>query len=106
MAAVAAVVEGLPAGASPSCPHAAYSGTVRCSRRSSSSGGWRSDAVDAIDTDAVTAALPGADLLWVETVTNPLMGVVDVPAVVEAAHTARLAVVVDATFSTPLGSAR
>jgi cystathionine gamma-synthase len=58
--------------------------------------------VDVTDTDAVAAALPGADLLWVETVTNPLMGVVDLPAVIDAAHAHGAKVVVDATFCTPL----
>jgi cystathionine gamma-synthase len=59
-------------------------------------------AVDITDTDAVIAALPGAGLLWLETTTNPLMGIADLPALIEAAHAAGALVGVDATFSTPL----
>ncbi len=47
--------------------------------------------VDITDTAAVLAALPGADLLWLETVTNPLLGVVDLPALIAAAHDGRRA---------------
>lgn len=103
MAATAAVVEGRPTGCIAVIPHSVYSGTVRLFETQQRLGRMEIRAVDAIDTDAVTAALPGTDLLWVETVTNPLMGVVDVPAVIEAAHARGTTVVVDATFSTPLG---
>ncbi len=58
--------------------------------------------VDITDTDAVVAALDGADLLWLETPTNPLLGVADLPVLVGAAHDAGALVCLDATFSTPL----
>jgi cystathionine gamma-synthase len=103
MAAVAAIVEGLPAGSVAVVPAAAYSGTVSLFETQQQLGQLEIRPVDVTDTDAVRATLPGADLLWVETVTNPLMGVVDLPAVAEAAHREAALVVVDATFSTPLG---
>ena len=102
MAAAAALVEGCPAGTVAVVPHAVYSGTVRLFESQRRLGRMEVRAVDVTDTTAVAAALPGADLLWVETVTNPLMGVVDVPAVVEAAHAQGARAIVDATFSTPL----
>jgi cystathionine gamma-synthase len=40
-------------------------------------------------------------LVWVESPTNPLLNVVDIRAVVEAAHAAGALVVVDNTFATP-----
>lgn len=54
------------------------------------------------DTDAVRAAVPGAALVWVETPTNPLLEVADLPALVRAAREADVPVVVDATAATPL----
>ena len=40
-------------------------------------------------------------LVWVETPTNPLLNIVDIRAVAEAAHAAGAVVVVDNTFATP-----
>ena len=54
------------------------------------------------DTDAVEAALTGADLLWVESPTNPLLEIADLPALVAAAHRRGTLVAVDNTFATPL----
>lgn len=59
--------------------------------------------VDIADTDAVLAALPGAAVLWIESPTNPMLEVADLPALVSAAHEAGALVVVDNTFATPLG---
>jgi cystathionine gamma-synthase len=58
--------------------------------------------VDPSDTAAVTAALPGADLLWIESPTNPLLAVADLPALTAAARAEGVATVADSTFSTPL----
>ena len=58
--------------------------------------------VDVTDTDAVRDAVRGAALLWLESPTNPLLGVADIPALVQAAHGAGARVVVDNTFATPL----
>ncbi len=58
--------------------------------------------VEQADTAATLAALEGADVLWIETPTNPLMAVADVPALVAGAQERGVRVVVDATFPTPL----
>lgn len=59
--------------------------------------------VDISDTAAALAALEsGADLLWIESPTNPMLEVADIPALAAAAHTAGALVVVDNTFATPL----
>ena len=60
MAAIAAVVEGLPAGAVAVVPHAATPATVRSSPSRSALGRLRCAAVDITDTAAVPAALPTA----------------------------------------------
>jgi cystathionine gamma-synthase len=102
MAAVAAVAEGQPDGIVAVVPHAAYSGSVSIFARQAELGRMTVRSVDTADTDAVLAALGGAGLLWLETVTNPLLDVPDLPALIEAAHSAGAEVCVDATFSTPL----
>jgi len=102
MAALSAVVGGFPSGSVAVVPHAAYGGSVSAFQARQDVGRLTVRPVDVADTAAVVAALDGADLLWLETVSNPLMAVPDVPALVAAAHQAGAAVAVDATFSTPL----
>jgi cystathionine gamma-synthase len=58
--------------------------------------------VNIADTDAVLAALSGARLLWLETMTNPLLAVPDLPTLIAAGRAAGALVCVDATFATPL----
>lgn len=102
VAALAAVVEGRPAGAVAVVPNEAYSGTVSLFREQEALGRMTVRPVDIGDTAAVVAALDGADLLWLEAVTNPLMTVPDLPALCAAAHRSDALVGVDATFCTPL----
>jgi cystathionine gamma-synthase len=102
MAAIAAVAEGRPAGTVVVVPGAAYSGAVSIFGRQQELGRMTVRPVDVADTEAVLAALDGAGLLWLETLTNPLLVVPDLPVLIEAAHAAGALVGVDATFSTPL----
>jgi cystathionine gamma-synthase len=60
------------------------------------------DTVDMTDGDALAVATRHADLVWLETPSNPLLEVVDIAAIVAAAHEAGASVVVDNTFATPL----
>jgi cystathionine gamma-synthase len=65
--------------------------------------GLGSSAVDMTDLDAVGRALRSdTRLVWIETPSNPLMKVIDVPAVVGLARGASALTVVDNTFSTPV----
>lgn len=59
----------------------------------------------ASDTAAYLAALGEEELVWVETPANPLLAVVDIAAVAEAAHARGSLVAVDNTVATPLGQA-
>ncbi|HYN30309.1 MAG TPA: PLP-dependent transferase [Dermatophilaceae bacterium] len=102
MAAVTAALSLLPHGGTVVAPDAAYNGTVATLRERAASGAAVVRTVDITDTPAVAAALGGADLLWVESPTNPLLEVADLPALVAAAHAAGALVVVDNTFATPL----
>ncbi len=58
--------------------------------------------VDTANTAEVVAAVPGADVVWLETATNPLLDVADIPAISAAAAAAGATVVVDNTFATPI----
>ena len=54
------------------------------------------------DADAFLAAADGADMVWVESIANPLLVVADVPAIAAGARARGALSVVDATFATPL----
>lgn len=58
--------------------------------------------VDVTDTKAVVTAARGADVVWVETPTNPTLDVADLTGIAAGAAEAGAAVVVDSTFATPL----
>ncbi len=58
--------------------------------------------VDITDTDAVIAACDGANVLWLESPTNPLLGIADLPYLCAAGRERRMLCVVDNTFATPL----
>ncbi len=59
--------------------------------------------VDMRDLKAVQAALQKpAKLMWLETISNPLLAVPDLPALVEIAHAKGCLVAVDNTFATPI----
>jgi cystathionine gamma-synthase len=76
----------------------AYGGTYRLVARVHGPTGLRHSVVDLTDL----GALPdGVDLVWVETPTNPLLGIVDIAAVAAAAHERGALCVVDNTFATP-----
>lgn len=55
------------------------------------------------ETAAYVEAIEEGDLVWIETPSNPLLDVVDIGAVCEAAHAAGALVAVDNTVATPLG---
>lgn len=58
--------------------------------------------VDPTDTDAVLGAAEGADLLWVESPSNPSMLVADIAALASGAHDLGALLLVDNTFATPI----
>src|SRR4051794_14520601 len=103
MAAVAAVLDQVPDGGRVVAPAAAYNGTLTLLAELAARGRVDVAWVEIADTDAVRAALAGgAELLWLETPTNPLLEVADLPALVAAGRDAGAVVAVDNTFCTPL----
>jgi cystathionine gamma-synthase len=78
-----------------------YGGTYRLVDKVLTDFGLSYDLVDQGDPENVRAALrENTSLVWVESPTNPLLNVIDLAAVIDAAGEA--AVVVDNTFATPI----
>lgn len=102
MAAVAAVLELVPVGGTVAVPSTSYNGTIGLARRLAQAGRFSLREIDPTDLDATRTALSGADLVWLESPTNPLLEVLDLPALIAAAGEAGALVAVDNTFSTPL----
>ena len=103
MAAVDAVFSLVPPGGRVVLARHSYQVTLVLAAELSRRTGLQVELVDIADTDAVRAALPGADLLWAESPTNPMLEVADLPALCAAAREAGVLVAVDNTFATPLG---
>ncbi|WP_375431482.1 cystathionine gamma-synthase [uncultured Friedmanniella sp.] len=84
-------------------PDDAYGGTYRLFARVHEPWGLRYSPTPLGDLDAVAAAIrPGeTTAVWVETPTNPLLGVADIAAVAELAHAAGALLIVDNTFASP-----
>jgi cystathionine gamma-synthase len=84
-------------------PDDAYGGTFRLVARVGGPWGLDFTPVHLADLDAVRAAVrPGATrMIWVETPTNPLLGIADIAALAEIAHAAGALLVIDNTFATP-----
>lgn len=102
LAATSAVLGELPAGATVVAPSDAYLGLRALLADAEARGLLRVRLVDVADTGAVLAAVRGADLLWIESPTNPLLAVADLPALCAGARDAGAVAVVDNTFATPL----
>ncbi|MFE5311253.1 cystathionine gamma-synthase [Isoptericola sp. NPDC056605] len=83
-------------------PNDAYGGTYRLVARVFGPWGIAHTPVDLSDVDAVRAAVrPETKVVWVETPTNPLLGISDVAALAGVARDAGALLVVDNTFATP-----
>ena len=103
MAAMATLLDCLPAGARVLFPDDCYTGLRMLFEEFLPERGIQAVVVDMADLDAVRAAcsVPLA-MLWIETPSNPLMKVADIAALAELGHAAGAVVVVDNTFATPL----
>ncbi|HEX8508002.1 MAG TPA: PLP-dependent transferase [Propionibacteriaceae bacterium] len=101
MAAVHAVLELLPPAGTLVIPANCYLGVSSAAAERVAKHGLTVREVDVADTDGVLAAAAGADMVWLESPTNPTIEVADLPAI-GAALAGVTTLVVDNTFATPL----
>jgi cystathionine gamma-synthase len=101
MAAVHAVLELMSPGTVVVIPHNCYLGVAEAVDRRAARDGWQVRRVNVADTAAVLAAAAGADLVWIESPTNPTIEVADLPAIGRDLSAETL-FVVDNTFATAL----
>jgi cystathionine gamma-synthase len=109
LAAVSSALSLVPAGGVLVMPSHSYSGSLVMATELAQKGFLELRTVDIADTDAVKEQLApqGADtrtasMLWLESPTNPMLGIADIRELTGAAHRAGAIVVTDNTFSTPL----
>jgi cystathionine gamma-synthase len=103
LSAITLIVATLPGGARVIAPHDCYGGTYRLLAALHAQGTLVVDFVDQSDAAALRKALqPGTSLVWIETPSNPLLRVVDIRAISEAAHAVGALAVVDNTFLSPV----
>jgi cystathionine gamma-synthase len=96
MAAEDALARTVPAGSNVVLPSDAYGGTYRLFARVHTSLN-----VVALDMTADTGVPDDAQLVWIESPTNPGLAVVDIERVARCAHEVGAKVIVDNTFATP-----
>ena len=102
LAAATAIASLVPAGGTVALSTSTYFGVRNIFDRMEKDGRLRIRLAPADDTAAVLAAADGADMVWVESIANPLMVVADIPAIAAGARERGAISVVDATFATPL----
>lgn len=102
MAAIAAVFDQLHAGAAVVLPDDCYQGVAGLVAAGAERGRWSVRRVALHDTPGWIAACRTADLVWLESPSNPLLGVADLEAICAAPRKPGAVVAVDNTFATPL----
>ncbi|MER3536050.1 MAG: cystathionine gamma-synthase [Thermus sp.] len=102
MAAAAAVFGLLPEGSLVVLPTDCYQGVVSLAKEGASRGRWRLVRLPLEDTAAWQRAARQADLLWLESISNPLLQVTDLVAIAQAPRKAGGLLAVDNTLATPL----
>ncbi|MGO9949191.1 MAG: cystathionine gamma-synthase [Steroidobacteraceae bacterium] len=103
MAAITLVLATLPNAARIIAPHDCYGGTYRLLAALHAKGALLVDFIDQSNPRELQSSLAaGAKLVWIETPSNPLLRVVDIRAISEAAHAVGALAVVDNTFLSPV----
>ena len=102
MAAMASVFDQLPAGALVALPDDCYQGVAGLVAAGAERGRWSVRRVAVDDTAGWIRACGEADLVWLESPSNPLLAVADLEAVCAAPRRPGTIVAVDNTFATPL----
>ena len=102
LAAVAAALDLTPQGGVVVTGPDAYYGSLKVLRRMEEQRRLTVRLVDLTDAAATADAVQGADLVWAESPTNPMLKVVDLEALGARSAAAGALLVVDSTFATPI----
>jgi cystathionine gamma-synthase len=102
MAAIASVFDQLAAGANIVLPDDCYQGVAGLAEAGVQRGRWSVQRVAVDDTAGWIRACAAADLIWLESPSNPLLIVADLEAICTAPRKPGAIVAVDNTFATPL----
>jgi cystathionine gamma-synthase len=102
MAAIAAVFDQLPVGSVVVLPDDCYQGVAGLVAAGAQRNRWSVQRLAVDDTSGWIRACADADLIWLESPSNPLVTVADLEAVCAAPRKAGTIVAVDNTFATPL----
>ncbi|MFL5683396.1 MAG: trans-sulfuration enzyme family protein [Chloroflexota bacterium] len=102
LAAATAIADLVPPGGTVVLSSVTYYGVRTIFERMQAHGRVQLRMAPADDTATLLAAADGADMVWVESIANPLLVVADVSAIAAGARERGAITVVDATFATPL----
>jgi len=102
MAGVAAVFDQLPAGSIVALPDDCYQGAAGLARAGERRGRWTVHRVAVADTTRWVELCAVADLIWLESPSNPLLTVGDIDIICAAPRKPGAILAVDNTFATPI----
>jgi cystathionine gamma-synthase len=102
MAAIASVFDQLMTGAVVALPDDCYQGVAGLAAAGEEKGRWSVQRIPVDDTASWIRACAIADLVWLESPSNPLLAVADLEAICTAPRKQETIVAVDNTFATPL----
>ena len=102
MAGVAAIFDQLPTGSVVALPDDCYQGVVGLAHVGQQRGRWTVHRVAVADTARWVESCGVADLIWLESPSNPLLTVGDLDIICAAPRKAGAMLAVDSTFATPL----
>jgi cystathionine gamma-synthase len=102
MAAIAAIIDRLATGSVVALPDDCYQGVAGLVKTGESRGRWRVHRVAVADTKGWVQMCTAADLIWLESPSNPLLTVGDLATICAAPRKRGAILAVDNTFATPL----
>jgi cystathionine gamma-synthase len=102
MAAIAAVFDQLPTGSVIALPDDCYQGVAGLAADGAARGRWSVQRIAVEDTPGWIEACRRADLVWLESPSNPLLAVAELDAICAAPRKDGAILAVDNTFATPL----
>ncbi len=102
MAGIAAIFDQLPAGSVVALPDDCYQGVAALAKAGQSRGRWTVHRVAVADTPTWVELCGMADLIWLESPSNPLLTVGDLDVICAAPRKHGAILSVDSTFATPL----